>query len=51
MVKVEVGVRFGNSAEILSGIEDDVYVVTEGQLRIKDGVEVDAVISGMETEE
>lgn len=51
MVKVEVGVRFGNSAEILSGIEDDVYVVTEGQLRIKDGVEVDAVISGTETEE
>ena len=51
MVKVEVGVRFGNSAEILSGIEDGVYVVTEGQLRIKDGVEVDAVISGTETEE
>ena len=41
-VKVEVGVRFDTSAEILSGIEDGSYVVTEGQIRIKDGIEVEA---------
>lgn len=41
-VKVEVGVRFDTSAEILSGVEDGAYVVTEGQIRIKDGIEVEA---------
>jgi len=41
-VKVTVGTRFDRSAEILEGLSDDAFVVTEGQLRIKDGVEVEA---------
>lgn len=50
-VKVEVGTRFDTSAEILDGIVDDAYVVTEGQLRIKDGVEVEALFDGDEEEQ
>lgn len=44
MNKIELGVRFDTDAEILSGIGENDYVVTEGQIRIKDGVEVDATI-------
>jgi len=41
-VKVDLGVRFDNMAEILSGVQDGAYVVTEGQIRIKDDIEVEA---------
>jgi RND family efflux transporter, MFP subunit len=40
--KVEVGKRLGNKYEIISGIEDGTNVVTEGQVRLKDGVKVSA---------
>jgi len=43
--KVELGVRFDTSAEILSGVPEGAYVVTEGQIRIKDGIEVEATIN------
>ena len=40
--KVELGVRLATAEyEILSGVEEGQKVVTEGQLRIKDGVEVE----------
>lgn len=39
--RVELGVRMGNEYEILSGVKDGEKVVTEGQLRIKDGVRVE----------
>jgi len=41
-VKVDLGVRFDNYAEVLSGVADGAYVVTDGQIRIKDGIEVEA---------
>ena len=38
--KVELGRRIGNELEILSGVPDGAQVVTEGQIRLKDGVKV-----------
>lgn len=38
--KVVMGVQTGKDVEILSGLEDGDQVVTEGHLRIKDGVKV-----------
>lgn len=39
--RVELGVRLGHEYEVLSGVKDGEKVVTEGQLRIKDGVRVE----------
>jgi len=47
-VRVTVGVRVGTECEILEGVNDGDFVVTEGQLRIKDGVVVE--IEGEEEE-
>ncbi len=41
--KVVLGVRMGSEYEILEGVSDGDKVVTEGQIRIKDGVTVEAV--------
>lgn len=38
--KVELGVRLGNEYQILSGLQEGDRVVTEGQLRLKDGIKV-----------
>lgn len=38
--KVEIGVRLGSEYQILSGLQEGDRVVTEGQLRLKDGVKV-----------
>ena len=37
---VEVGKRLGNRYEIISGINEGVQIVTEGQVRLKDGIAV-----------
>jgi multidrug efflux pump subunit AcrA (membrane-fusion protein) len=37
---VEVGKRLGNRYEIVSGINEGDKIVTEGQIRLKDGVSV-----------
>ena len=37
---VEVGKRLGNKYEIISGINEGDQIVTEGQVRLKDGIEV-----------
>ena len=37
---VEVGKRLGNKYEIISGINEGDKIVTEGQIRLKDGVSV-----------
>ena len=37
---VELGVRMGNRYEIISGINEGDRIVTEGQVRLKDGVSV-----------
>ena len=37
---VELGVRMGNHYEIISGINEGDRIVTEGQVRLKDGVSV-----------
>ena len=37
---VEVGKRLGNRYEIISGINEGDKIVTEGQIRLKDGVTV-----------
>ena len=37
---VELGVRMGNRYEIVSGINEGDRIVTEGQVRLKDGVSV-----------
>lgn len=41
--KVSLGVRLGNEYEVLSGVQEGDRVVTDGQLRIRDGVEVEVV--------
>lgn len=41
--KVSLGVRLGNEYEVLSGVQEGERVVTDGQLRIRDGVEVEVV--------
>lgn len=41
--KVVLGVRMGSEYEILEGVSDGDKVVIEGQIRIKDGVTVEAV--------
>ena len=41
--KVELGRRFGDKYEILSGIADGDVVVTSGQVALKDGVAVEVV--------
>ena len=38
--KIELGRRMGTEYEVLSGINDGAKVVTGGQIRLKDGVEV-----------
>ena len=38
--KVELGRRMGSRYEILSGIKEGDKVVTEGQVRLKNGVNV-----------
>ena len=38
--KVELGRRLGNRYEIVSGINEGDRIVTEGQVRLKDGVNV-----------
>ena len=37
---VELGRRFGNKYEIVSGIEEGATVVVEGQARLKNGINV-----------
>ena len=39
-VKVELGRRMGTEYEVLSGLEDKAFVVTGGQIRLKDGIKV-----------
>lgn len=41
--KISLGVRLGNEYEVLSGVQEGDRVVTDGQLRIRDGVEVEVV--------
>ncbi|MCQ2136294.1 MAG: efflux RND transporter periplasmic adaptor subunit [Bacteroidales bacterium] len=41
--KISLGVRLGNEYEVLSGVQEGERVVTDGQLRIRDGVEVEVV--------
>jgi RND family efflux transporter MFP subunit len=41
--KVELGRRFGDKYEILSGIADGDVVVTSGQVALKDGIAVEVV--------
>lgn len=38
--KVELGVRLGSEYQVLSGLQEGDKVVTEGQLRLKDGIKV-----------
>lgn len=42
-VKVVLGTRMDNEYEVLEGIEDGATVVISGQLRLKDGIEVEVV--------
>ena len=37
---VEIGKRLGNKYEIISGVNEGDKIVTEGQIRLKDGVTV-----------
>ena len=39
--RVELGVRMGSEYEVLSGVKDGEKVVVEGQLRIRDGIQVE----------
>lgn len=41
---VKLGRRIGAKYEVLSGLNDDAFVVSEGQARLKDGVAVDVVV-------
>lgn len=41
--KVELGQRIGNSYEVLSGIPDSCEVVTNGQVKLADGVKVEVI--------
>ena len=38
--KVELGRRMGAEYEVVSGLKDSSFVVTGGQIRLKDGVKV-----------
>ena len=38
--KVELGRRMGTEYEVLSGLTDSAFVVTGGQIRLKDGIKV-----------
>jgi len=41
--KVVLGVRMGSQVEVLEGLYDGAKVVVEGTLRVKDGIQVEAV--------
>ena len=38
--KIELGRRMGAEFEVLSGLKDSAIVVTGGQIRLKDGIQV-----------
>lgn len=41
--RVELGQRLDNTYEVLSGVDNDAYVVITGQTRLADGVKVDVI--------